>query len=829
MYFKNMPHYSEQPNNLSRLTTIDNNISTVKTGPGTYKNFYRDKNGKLKEEKIVYHDEKAIENAEKVDKDIKDARKKIENFNLYQNKLNTALKKKEDAEDALYDAEERAKKTEQELANKAAALDDAKNQLSQAQFENEEAQAERAAAYDELNSMDPNSPEYDNAVARCDAADALCEQTENNVTNAESDVNDAQIDHDAAEGANEEAQAEREAAFDQCEMANEAYDDTFDPSMVEPDYSDEDVEMAKNQAENTRRSSSRYGLGQAAIEGGTRKNPGDDILNRAAGRKVEIKPNELFDLRNLPNGINFRGIGKAQNAISAENYTLSPSRSFYLSDYKFADSLTITEDLVTNPKVQPIILNEFQPYDMLSPADVLDGIGNLLIKTFNMAGGTALGTPVVKAGSYFISKMLIDQYATKTAKIYGNGGTRERAYFTTDPVQIVQNMFNGGRWLNTYELPYFGGDYLKANYSNNWTLGDSSGFLGALAGSEKEVGAKMLGIDFPSNPKFKAKMDQSRDPIQLEFYLINSDNTWLKRNFQFLNAIYAGANWLHMKFCFIRPPNVYHVLCPGRFQIYWAAIDVTVTFEGKLRRNETVSNELKQYSKAITSDMLWPDAWKMHINIRDLTPNNFNLYAEYYKNGFNPREVADLENIFGVTDMLDNAKKYFTELQQDMQPAIDAAKKLAEQGVAKGKELLDALQGNSPKEGQQDSTTSVGNGKTTGAEHTTMSEIFQGEANAEQDRVADIQRQRDMMYAKQASKLGVSSQEFDKMVEEEMKKGKYQEMVDREYAANKTWYGGMTGQNETVLQQARDSARASAQFEVRRRLQQQQAMPGGKK
>ena len=86
----------------------------------------------------------------------------------------------------------------------------------------------------------------------------------------------------------------------------------------------------------------------------------------------------------MPGGINFRGIGKAQNTISNENYTLSPSRSFYLTDYRFADSLSINEDLILNPKVQPIILNEFQPYDMLSPADVLDGIGNLLIKLVKM-------------------------------------------------------------------------------------------------------------------------------------------------------------------------------------------------------------------------------------------------------------------------------------------------------------------------------------------------------------------------------------------------------------------------------------------------------------
>lgn len=170
--------------------------------------------------------------------------------------------------------------------------------------------------------------------------------------------------------------------------------------------------------------------------------------------------------------INFRGIGNAQNLVSKAEYTFSPSRSFYLSDYKFADSLTLNNDIVTNPKVQPIILNEFQPYDMLSPADVLDGVGNLIITAINSLGGGGKGglvQPALKAGSYFISKALIDRYSSDTSKLYGNGSTRERKYFTNDPLQVIQNMFNGGRWLNTYELPYFGGSYLKAAYSNNWT------------------------------------------------------------------------------------------------------------------------------------------------------------------------------------------------------------------------------------------------------------------------------------------------------------------------------------------------------------------------
>lgn len=56
----------------------------------------------------------------------------------------------------------------------------------------------------------------------------------------------------------------------------------------------------------------------------------------------------------------------------------------------------------------------------------------------------------------------------------------------------------------------------------------------------------------------------------------------------------------------------------------------TITFEGKLRKNSTISNRIfKDNIKSITSDMLWPDAWKLSIKIKDLTPNNFNTYINY--------------------------------------------------------------------------------------------------------------------------------------------------------------------------------------------------------
>jgi hypothetical protein len=48
-------------------------------------------------------------------------------------------------------------------------------------------------------------------------------------------------------------------------------------------------------------------------------------------------------------------------------------------------------------------------------------------------------------------------------------------------------MFNGGKWLNTYELPYYGKDYLEAQYSGDWNLQGAEGFWGKEMAGEGTV------------------------------------------------------------------------------------------------------------------------------------------------------------------------------------------------------------------------------------------------------------------------------------------------------------------------------------------------------
>lgn len=111
---------------------------------------------------------------------------------------------------------------------------------------------------------------------------------------------------------------------------------------------------------------------------------------------------------------------------------------------------------------------------------------------------------------------------------------------------------------------------------------------------------------------------------------------------------------------FIMGSNIYNVLCPGRFNFLWASVGSTVTYEGKLRKNAFMSNKFGKTIKSIDTDKLWPDAWKIQIQIKDLTPNNFNTYIEYFINGFSGETIEMLNNKDSnknLNDMLESNTK----------------------------------------------------------------------------------------------------------------------------------------------------------------------------
>lgn len=168
----------------------------------------------------------------------------------------------------------------------------------------------------------------------------------------------------------------------------------------------------------------------------------------------------------------------------------SPSKSFYMSakDFLFSNSLSYNDSLFNKPEIQPIILNEFQPdvqiYWTSLVTNFFQGIFGLATKDkdtnagklASLAGkffGSTLGADITKkAGSAAINWMT-RYYSVNPEKLYDstNAETKGLHNATSAPINWVKNMFDSGKWLNTYELPFFNNTYLEANQFDKWQTG----------------------------------------------------------------------------------------------------------------------------------------------------------------------------------------------------------------------------------------------------------------------------------------------------------------------------------------------------------------------
>lgn len=254
---------------------------------------------------------------------------------------------------------------------------------------------------------------------------------------------------------------------------------------------------------------------------------------------------EIFDLRNICNK-NFRGFdedtAKINREINSNEFFLKGtgkqmpvSRTYIMNrDYLITDTLALKsyddfknsainevisgwhENLKNKIEIQPLILNEFQPYDVLTPGDLIPGVINAILEGGKKLTGGAAGIGV-SFGRHTLMKKQIESIAADPSQLYNTSHTktgasinllenvRDRRYFTEDPVQVVQNMFNGGKWLNTFHIPYYGGDYLMSNFSRNWNTTGSEAFYGTSVagrgGSAGEISLKRIWNRFSRESK----------------------------------------------------------------------------------------------------------------------------------------------------------------------------------------------------------------------------------------------------------------------------------------------------------------------------------------
>lgn len=334
-------------------------------------------------------------------------------------------------------------------------------------------------------------------------------------------------------------------------------------------------------------------------------------------------------LRDLRMSMTFRGNRVAdvnflkdvnQSRIEDVGKMSKKSRIYTLNDYKWTDSYGSGVNYEENP-MPKLIITEFQPEKSVPWGKLIDNLSKWTAGLTNILGGAgATGMGLVAAAT---QDALIEKYTANT--------TVNSQLLRSDNIsmQFVQNLLKG-QYLSSYELPFFDNTYIQANTTANWSSGGSEAMMGQ---EMSRVMQETSNVNFPMTPTWSKTGDDGFD-IQSEFHLINSDTDALKRNFGFLHAFAAGAFWVQVGLVQF-PPNLYDVYCPGRFHKYWCAMGITVTYEGKQRQNIGLVDYMRSaYSlNGMTRDFTFPEAYKVTVSFKDLTPNNYNVWAENLKYG----------------------------------------------------------------------------------------------------------------------------------------------------------------------------------------------------
>ena len=394
----------------------------------------------------------------------------------------------------------------------------------------------------------------------------------------------------------------------------------------------------------------------------------EDYLGKKFKYNINRNINQsLLDLRNYHNFRNSNNVEYDNNkkqwiAKNDSNITTlngsSASRSFYMSKNDFYWSQNYNDiknqlNQTQRQSVQNIILNEFQPKLQYGLGkEVLDiAGGSLQLLTQNLKGAINVVANVagaaLRVGATAYYNEQIDKISKNPDELYNQELAKPNG-MNKNPMYYVQRLFDDGRWLNTYQLPFVANGQVKTDYlklskdTGTWNIGGLTDGLTDNSAMQKVLKDR-ISLSVPTTPTFSLDNAQlaTYGEITIDFYLINKDDQYLQKNFQFMHALFAGTQWLLMEVGAVTAPNVYHVLVPGRFQIHWASLESSFEAVGKLRTNQNMyikhgqgNKQSPDYVGSIQADTLWPEAWHVTLTINPLTQWNFNTYIDYHVNGF---------------------------------------------------------------------------------------------------------------------------------------------------------------------------------------------------
>lgn len=317
---------------------------------------------------------------------------------------------------------------------------------------------------------------------------------------------------------------------------------------------------------------------------------------------------------------NVLSIGEKANADAIPEFRRDDANivSYGLQQYNFQGN---PNDLEGIPYIK---VTEFQSNYIFNWQTKLNDLTNSLFASLEVGGDT------LDSLKTFLPDDLQDslpEFQEKAIAIRNEilGANRNNDPILGRPVEMVKELFTG-RFVASYDLPYFGEAYIMANSSSDWENSDGHG----LAGGVKELLRKGTNVDYPLTPTWKPGSPLDAPPVETEIMLYNDSFDHLNANFKFLHALAAGAFWIQDNYK-QRQPNIYDVHFPGYFQYYYCSLDLEITTVGMKRT-------LKEgaFKKLITDNGIrlpqktfFPDAYKLTIKFTPLIPNNFNMYLKY--------------------------------------------------------------------------------------------------------------------------------------------------------------------------------------------------------
>ena len=336
-----------------------------------------------------------------------------------------------------------------------------------------------------------------------------------------------------------------------------------------------------------------------------------DIATTKISTSLEKIFVEAEHIEHNPNDMRYKLRDNSKRRESDEGVTMN------LSDYNWSINIQeLTEMGLTVNDFQHLTIYEFQPDQNISFKRILDStIGKLddMVKKANGVGGAMASTGTQK----------IVNMAAASINVAKNYSTN---------VSWVDQLLSG-YYVAKFDIPYFGNRFIGTNTTDSWSMGN--------AFADKDFVVNDLTMNVQDIPTWKYNQGQGKE-LQTTFFLLNKNINDVIRNMKFLFSFAAGAYWIQTSSIGYRPPNLYRIFCPGRFIMLYAAMGIDIEFVGKIRRYSSDDARLMfgnnsdfaplnvMINQAKSCNI--PEAYKISVTFKDLTPGAFNVLAAYFTN-----------------------------------------------------------------------------------------------------------------------------------------------------------------------------------------------------